>query len=271
MSFKALSWAWEADVDTPGRKLVLVGLAQFANDKQECWPSQKTLAERTLQSERTVREHLAWLEATGFITRIPRKADEHRFDSDLIRLHIERTAPLLEEKPAEPAAIFAAGKTAGASGEKPQEPAAIFAGTQRQFSPPNLHVNLQEEPPTTPQPPKGGKANRAKATETDHDHLIPLQLQTPEFVEAWHSWAREQIKHRRPLSELSAKLQLRRLDAEAGTPAEAIRWIESSIEKRYRAPFSPPGGFQSRRAAAPRSEADAAFLVQLEARGARPC
>jgi hypothetical protein len=149
MSFKALSWAWEANTGSPGRKLVLVGLAQFANDKNECWPAQATIAERTEQSERTVREHLAWLEEQGFLSRQARTGAGKQFDSDIIRLHLERLEPKAKEE-RKPAANFAAGENGqtdpvepSASGEKPQEPAANFAGIQRQISPPNLHMNLQ--------------------------------------------------------------------------------------------------------------------------------
>lgn len=155
MSFKALSWAWEANTGSPGRKLVLVGLAQFANDKNECWPSQVTIAERTEQSERTVREHLAWLEENGFLSRQARTAAGKQFDSDIIRLHLDQLEPRAKEE-RRPAANFAGGEPVQPSGEKPQEPAANFAKTQRQISPPNLHTNLQNESPTPPVVPQGG-------------------------------------------------------------------------------------------------------------------
>ncbi len=146
MSFKALSWAWDANTETAGRKLVLVGLAQFANEKNECWPSQKTLAERTLQSERTVREHLSWLEDAGFIRRSHR-GREGCYETDRIVLNLSRLHPIQAEtqRQISPTADFA-------DGEKPHVPAADFAGGQRQISPPNL----QDESPdrtTTPYSP----------------------------------------------------------------------------------------------------------------------
>ena len=148
MSFRALNWAWEADTETSGRKLVLVGLAQFTNDRDECWPSQKTLAIKTLQSERTVREHLAWLEDAGFISRIARVgANDRKYNSDLIRLNTNFIKRIVSE---DPAAKFAGGYES--SGEIPQSPAAKNNQNQRRNLPPNSLRNNQENinPPYPP-------------------------------------------------------------------------------------------------------------------------
>jgi len=75
MSFDSLKWAWDQNVESPGRKIVLIGLAQFADSDGFCFPSQRTLAERTSQTERTVRSHLEWLENNDFISRVHRRRD----------------------------------------------------------------------------------------------------------------------------------------------------------------------------------------------------
>ena len=38
------SWAWQQEVDDPSAKLVLVKLADSANDDGVCWPSHRKLA-----------------------------------------------------------------------------------------------------------------------------------------------------------------------------------------------------------------------------------
>ena len=90
MSFDSLKWAWDQNVESPGRKIVLIGLAQFADSDGFCFPSQRTLAERTSQTERTVRSHLEWLENNDFISRVHRRRDNGSQTSDLIQLHLDK-------------------------------------------------------------------------------------------------------------------------------------------------------------------------------------
>ncbi len=76
MSVKAISWAYEQNVKQPGAKFVLVSLANYADENGFCYPSQRTIARMTAQSERTVRGHLKQLEEDGFIKR------DHRYAAD---------------------------------------------------------------------------------------------------------------------------------------------------------------------------------------------
>lgn len=274
MSFKALSWAWEADTGSPGRKLVLVGLAQFANDKDECWPSQKTIAERTEQSERTVREHLAWLEEAGFLTRQARSAAGNRYDSDVIKLHLERLQPKAKEE-RKPAANSAAGDPPPenlADGEKPHVPAADFAGHQRQISPPNLHMNLQIESPTTPLPPKGGRGcgrkGQKKSIQVDEfDALIPIDFQTPPFLAKWHEFVAFRAE-KKPFNEIAARNMLKMFSREARTPDVAITWIQKSLDQSWTGVFptqvAPAKGFSR---PAPRDTLNDELRAQLANRG----
>lgn len=89
MSFAALDWAWRVKTGSPGRKAVLMALAQFADDEGMCWPSQETIAEHSELSARSVRDHLAWLEQAGFLVRSERRwADSKKRRSDLYQLQI---------------------------------------------------------------------------------------------------------------------------------------------------------------------------------------
>ena len=45
MAFRHLKAAWRIKLDNSGLKLVLLALADMANDAGECWPSRGTLAE----------------------------------------------------------------------------------------------------------------------------------------------------------------------------------------------------------------------------------
>lgn len=69
MSVWATSWAWEQPVEGAGAKIVLVALADFADEDGECWPGQDRLATMTSQSVRSIVNHLEKLEAEGWIKR----------------------------------------------------------------------------------------------------------------------------------------------------------------------------------------------------------
>ena len=107
MSVKAINWAIERDL-RPGPKLVLIVLANFADAEGFCYPSQATLARLTCQTERSVRSHLATLEAAGLIVRprTQRRAYGGIFGTDSYQLQIGRLAegdrrPRLGHAPAE--------------------------------------------------------------------------------------------------------------------------------------------------------------------------
>lgn len=147
MSFAALNWAWNAETGSPGRKLVLIGLAQFANEENEAWPSQQTIAKRTEQSERTVREHLSWLEENGFISSEKRTKPDGKKTSDLYVLNIE------SHRQISPPANFA-------TGEKQQK----TPESHRQISPVNIQY-LNTNPPVI-------KTRAKKAVEITLDEFI---------------------------------------------------------------------------------------------------
>lgn len=54
MSIKYLNLAWETVVDSPGEKLVLLKLADNANDDGSCWPSLATICRQTGLSKQAV-------------------------------------------------------------------------------------------------------------------------------------------------------------------------------------------------------------------------
>ncbi len=113
MSVEAIAWASKQRAGSPGAKLVLIALANYANDRNECWPSQATLAEWTEMSDRTIRTHLASLESMGMIHREARPM-AGSFTSDLITLNLNQRQILPAEKIS--------------AGRKQQIPAEKFSG-----------------------------------------------------------------------------------------------------------------------------------------------
>jgi len=69
MSIKQISAAWKTAVADPKAKLVLLKLADNANDKGVAWPKVETIAADTGLSRRSVYRALDWLEDAGIVTR----------------------------------------------------------------------------------------------------------------------------------------------------------------------------------------------------------
>jgi hypothetical protein len=80
-------------VTPAGAKLLLIVLANYANDKRQCWPSKATLAADSSMSNSTVCKYLLELQQAGLIS--VRKRFDERFDakalhqSSIITLNIE--------------------------------------------------------------------------------------------------------------------------------------------------------------------------------------
>lgn len=82
MAHEYTTWAYSLDMRPSGRKFVLVALADSANADGYSYPGQKRLADLTGQSERSVRDHLEWLEETGHIKRVERRRSDGTRTSD---------------------------------------------------------------------------------------------------------------------------------------------------------------------------------------------
>lgn len=125
------------DTRNPAAKAVLVALAEFPGvGQRECWPSQETLALMTDFEERTVRRHLAALEAQGFIRRTERRKQGQRL-TDMVTL----LGPVEAFGPSSKPPDTRSGRDAKATGQSDQSHRTECPG------------NRQEEPSN----PTGGK------------------------------------------------------------------------------------------------------------------
>lgn len=86
MSVKAMAWAWTQEGLSEGEKLLLMAVADHADDEGTCWPGQVGLAIKCGISDRTVRTRLKKLETLGLIAREPRYNAEGKRTSDRITL-----------------------------------------------------------------------------------------------------------------------------------------------------------------------------------------
>ena len=86
MSVQAITWALDYAAGSVTEKVLLLVLANYANEFCVSWPSQKTLADQTALGERTVRRVLADMERRGVIRRIVRRRGNGSRQSDMILL-----------------------------------------------------------------------------------------------------------------------------------------------------------------------------------------
>lgn len=83
-----MSWAFEVKCDSGGEKAVLLALANHADAQGECYPGQERLSLMASVPERSVRRHLANLEARGLLVRTHRYSGKGKRTSDLYRLAV---------------------------------------------------------------------------------------------------------------------------------------------------------------------------------------
>jgi len=118
MSIGLIDWALKQAVYPSAAKFVLVALANYADENDYCYPSQSRLALDTGQSERSVRAHIAQLEADGWIKRDQRRRPNGSFTSDAFTI----------QRQISPAANLASGK-------KRRQPAAKSAAPEPSLEP----------------------------------------------------------------------------------------------------------------------------------------
>ncbi|MCS6098640.1 helix-turn-helix domain-containing protein [Shewanella baltica] len=92
MSMELMVKAMKAKVGNPLRKLVLIKLADNANDQGECWPSYQNIAEQCEITRRSVMNHVKTLEDDGFLRREYRKGEKGN-STNIFHIRFEAMAP----------------------------------------------------------------------------------------------------------------------------------------------------------------------------------
>lgn len=76
MSFKLVAQVFDIRLGNPLRKMVLMKLADQANDEGKCWPSYESIAHACEISRRSVINHIKWLEENKYLRVEKRYNDE---------------------------------------------------------------------------------------------------------------------------------------------------------------------------------------------------
>jgi biotin operon repressor len=93
MAIKWISWAFEADCPSPTSKLVLIKLADNANDAGTSFPSMANISHHTGLSRRAVIDNIKKLESAGLLEVIRRREG----DVNLVNHYRLIAAPVVQE------------------------------------------------------------------------------------------------------------------------------------------------------------------------------
>ena len=141
MSIRAIAWALQVRTGSPTTKLVLIKLADNANDDGVCWPAMSHIARHTELSRSTVVRHIAALEAAGLVIVTRRAQDGVQLPSHykLVMMSNQIGSATLPPPPVE--------KQDGSAGLPP----GVVA--ERATEPP-VEPPVEPSPTTTPSPPQ---------------------------------------------------------------------------------------------------------------------
>ncbi|ELR6183309.1 helix-turn-helix domain-containing protein [Escherichia coli] len=115
MSMNLMAKAMNIKVGNPLRKLVLIKLADNANDNGECWPSYQHVADQCEVSRSTVKSHIRALEEMGLLKREFRRKGELN-QSNVFYLTLDDAQQIQPESGGAGAARGGAGAARGGAG-----------------------------------------------------------------------------------------------------------------------------------------------------------
>jgi Helix-turn-helix domain len=113
MSWQAAAWATKQRVGDSTLKLLLLILANYANEEGECWHSQKRISFDSEIPERTLRRKMTALVELGLIEITERRRDDGMKATSLIRLISEPAATVAGGEDQRPKSGVTSGQNGG--------------------------------------------------------------------------------------------------------------------------------------------------------------
>lgn len=138
MSIHAVAWAIKTRVGDPALKVLLISIANYADENNRAWPSQKRLAYDTEISERSIRRKLVELEELKLISIEARRHPSGEVATSVITLNTSGQFDRKQEPPA---------KTDSTSGQNRGSPAANKVSASKEE--PSRTIR-EEEPSDSP-------------------------------------------------------------------------------------------------------------------------
>lgn len=119
MSFKLVAQVMDIKVGSPLRKMILIKLADQANDNGICWPSYETIAKTCEISKRSVITHIQKLEEQGFL-RIEKRYNKEAGKNFSNRYHLTLSRGGANAALVQISAEGGAGVSLGGAGDAPE-------------------------------------------------------------------------------------------------------------------------------------------------------
>jgi hypothetical protein len=141
LSIKLMTAVWESDVQPAGKRLVLLALADSANDEGVCWPSMATIARKAGIGLSSARKACAALEEEGLLVREERRVEHARNKSNIYVIQPGKLAARAAQSEREAPAQIRRG-AAQIEREVPLNPGGGAAQIERE----NRNKNHQIEP-----------------------------------------------------------------------------------------------------------------------------
>lgn len=158
MSWTSVAWAKNQRVGSPTRKLILIALAECADERGRCWPSYGYVAQIAECSTKSVERHLERLEAMALLSRTHRlRRGDGRMGAYHYQLNVAQVRMALGEVD-EPTDNLSSGQSVG-WGDQPT-PVSDPADTAVSAGPADTgvgagtdHYGTTKEPTTSPRAP----------------------------------------------------------------------------------------------------------------------
>jgi hypothetical protein len=185
MSIKYMERVWANKELHGGRLLLMLALADHANDAGECWPSQPHLADKARLTERQVRRLINALAADGYLAVIEKgKGRGKKSQYRLFPMPVGKADILSEEKRTFcPDDKTKADILSQKSGHLRQGKADILNG-KADISDQN-QSRVRSEPPIEPIPIEPTTESSSSTNDDEEDHHHHLSRRQDEFQAAW--------------------------------------------------------------------------------------
>ncbi|EOX2546090.1 helix-turn-helix domain-containing protein [Salmonella enterica] len=151
MSMNLMAKAMSIKVGNPLRKLVLIKLADNANDEGECWPSYQHIADQCEVSRSTVKSHIRALEDMGLLKREFRRKGELN-QSNVFYLTLDNAQQIPPESGGAGADLGGgAGADRGGAGADLGGGAGVAPRTYHSFEPVKEPLERKKKPSSMPE------------------------------------------------------------------------------------------------------------------------
>ena len=223
MSMALMAKAMSIKVGNPLRKLVLIKLADNANDAGECWPSISYIADQCEISDRSVQKHIQALSESGLLWIEFRKAEGGKNKSNVYHLTLNNTASPGGESPAP------GGESPAPGGESPAPGGESPAPMMGESPAPRTSHSLEPIKEPVKEPKNARKQKNVFA--------LPEGLN----LEAWDLWKRyrseNNLKAYKPVALGEGAAASKLISLAGGDFATQMLIVKQSIENQWQGLF----------------------------------